>query len=108
MSVRTEERRCGRRLAGSYPVVVRDRRGRVLARGRTGNVSQTGLYLLADRPRDIRPERTVLVEIVLPVLARHRLADGARRTVRYLGRVVRAEEVGQLIGVAIELGRKLP
>jgi hypothetical protein len=106
MTVMVRERRGTLRIAAAYPVVIRDRRGRVIAKGRTANISQSGIYLILPARNEIKPGASFNLELSLPgVDSRGRL--GANRTVNYRGRVVRTDTLGQLLGVGIELVRKL-
>jgi hypothetical protein len=106
MTVMVRERRGSLRVAAAYPVVVRGRRGRIIAKGRTANISQSGIYVILPPRNEITPDASFNLELSLPGMdARGRL--GANRTVNYRGRVVRVDQLGQLLGTGIELVRKL-
>jgi hypothetical protein len=106
MTVMVRERRGTLRVAAAYPVVVRDRRGRIIAKGRTANISQSGIYLILPARTEITPGASFNLELSLPGID-NRGNLGARRTVNYRGRVVRVDPLGQLLGTGIELQRKL-
>ncbi len=103
MSVHVRERRRGSRMSVSHPVTLRDRRGRVLLRGRTSDISQRGLYCLTECRRGLRLKGRVMLEITLPAGRAPRRRHATQRTARHAGRIVRVEEIGQLVGLAIEL-----
>lgn len=104
MNVRTAERRHNVRLAASYAAVLRDHRNRaVLARGRTADISEHGVFLLL-RPGDRLGESpSVCVTLTVP-------ADpvaGTRRQVTYRCRVIHRLELGNRLGLGLEFISKL-
>jgi len=106
MTVRTDEKRRSVRMPAAYPVVLRDRRGRLLARGRTANFSETGVYVLVRPYKRILSGQELHIELTLP----NSPFCHSRRDVRvvvYVCRVTRSEELGSLAGFGIELLRKL-
>jgi len=107
MFTRTTERRRNARVAAAHPVAVRDRRGRLLLRGRASDISETGLFCMTRARRGLRVRGIVYLEVTVPAGRSPRLRHRPTRTVRYAGRVVRTEEIGQLVGMAIELIEKL-
>ena len=107
MSVRLTERRRHSRTSAAHRVAVCDRRGKVLLRARTSNISEGGLFCLTEARQALGMRGRLIVEIDLPSCRPGRPAGHSTRTVRYAGRVVRVEEVGQLVGIAIELIEKL-
>ena len=101
------ERRGRARASVAYPVTVSDRRGRILARGRTTDLSQSGLFVVVTAPKGSIKASQVEVEISIP---KTRFRGGARETprkVRYLVHVVRREEFGQMYGLALDFIEKL-
>ena len=106
MMVRVEEKRHSIRMPAAYPVVVRDRRGNLLARGRTANVSEVGAYVLARGGRRVAEGQLALIELVLPAspLCRSR---NQTRTVVYTCRIIRCEDLGSMIGLGVQLLEKL-
>jgi len=107
VSVRSAERRRNARVAAAHPVAIRDRRGRLLLRARTSDISETGLFCLTEARRGLRLRGKVTLEVTVPAGRRARLRHSRTRTVRYAGRIVRTEEIGQVVGMAIELLERL-
>jgi hypothetical protein len=106
MAVRVAERRDSTRVPAAYAAALWDTRGCRLGQGRTANISQSGVYIVA-RARPLRPEITVIVELQVPALTHNHARRNGWRTVRYRAQVVRVEEVGNLWGIALQLGQKL-
>ena len=100
--VRTPERRRNARLSAAHPVALLDRQGRVLLRARTSQISETGLHCLTLARRALQLKGRVNVEIDLPAGRPGRQRHCPTRTVRYLARIVRTEELGEMVGLAIE------
>jgi len=88
-------------------VAVLDNRGRLLLRARVSEISQHGLYCLTLARRGLHIKGKVLVEVYLPTGRPGTVRRTPTRTVRYLSRIVRSEEIGQLVGLAIEFLEKL-
>ena len=88
-------------------MAVWDRRGRLLFRARASDISENGLRCLTLARRALRAKGKVVLELCLPPARLPKVRHRVARTVRYLGRIVQAEEVGQLVGVAIQLIEKL-
>jgi len=103
-STRVKDRRASTRVAGSYPVQMWDARGRVIGRGRTGNLSENGVFVLLPGGRRVAADSLVQVEMELP---RSPDKPRLRRRVRYTARVIRTEAMGQWRGVGLELIAKL-
>lgn len=102
----TAERRGAARASATYPVVICDRRGHCLARGRTVDISQAGVFaVVVAVAGSIRAER-VVVELTVP--GAKRSGRGRGRLVRYLAKVVRTEQLGQMFGLGLEFIEKLP
>ena len=103
MSIRTAERRRSIRVAAAHPYVLRDRKNRVIGRGRTSNISEAGvLTVVRDHPR-IPDQGQVVLDLTVP-------ADpiaGTTRTVKYRCRVVRRQTMGNMIGLGLEFLQKL-
>jgi len=106
MSNITPERRNGIRMAAAYVVVISDRRGRFLARGRTANISESGIYVIIER-RHLPEGGMVNLDITIPDAAGKPGRPDAQRTVRYASRIVRDEPVGQLMGLGIQFVEKI-
>ena len=107
MAVRTAERRRSNRLAAAYTAVVTDQRGRVLARGRTANISENGCFVIARRREGPPPRQCATIEMVLPAAGATRPGRTATRTILYHCRIIRTQPLGQLVGMGIELLDKI-
>ncbi|MCG3178856.1 MAG: hypothetical protein BIFFINMI_01186 [Phycisphaerae bacterium] len=103
-TTRTSERRNSVRIAGSYPVQLWDHRGRLVGRGRTGNLSESGMFVLVPGGRGVSLNSLVRVEIELP-----RSPDHPRMTrrVTYQALVVRIEPMGDWRGLGLDLVDKV-
>jgi len=89
-------------------VTLSDRRGRVLARGRTTDISQSGLFVVVTTAGTAIKSPQVIVEISIPKNGKSRRSTRQTpRKVRYLARVIRREEFGQLSGLALDFIEKL-
>jgi hypothetical protein len=108
MTVHTAERRRSVRLIAAYPVVLNDRGGKPLTRGRTANISEHGAFLVAHDGCRLAEGREVVARLTVPSLStdEHNRRD-AHRTVVYVCRVVRMQSLGPLSGVGLEFLRKL-
>jgi hypothetical protein len=118
MSVRVAERRAAARAAAALPAVVCDRRGRVLARGCTANISECGVMVIIRWEGDFDGS-PVIVELTVPAAKApgplhvrrkgRRLSPrrNATRQVRYLCRVARLTRLGPMLGLGLEFTRKL-
>jgi hypothetical protein len=91
-------------VPSSYPVLLRDIKGRTIGRGRTANISERGVFVLVPDGRTPAQGQTIEIEMDLPHSPAH---QRMRRTVRYAARVVRVEPMGRWQGIALELGEKL-
>lgn len=101
------ERRRMARVSVAYPVTLLDSRGRVLARGRTTDISQDGvLAVVVAASGQINAERVILEVTVPKTRPRHTNRQPGRR-ISYLAKVVRQEPLGQMIGLALEFVEKL-
>lgn len=99
------ERRTSYRMPCVYPVVVSDRRGRFLSRGRTSNISETGVMAIVNLKRPVAVDERLIVELSVPSASASR--DRQFRTVVYACRVARIQSIGQLTGLGIEFLEKL-
>ena len=102
MSVRTVERRRNRRMAGVYPAVIYDEAGSVIGRGRTGNLSESGAFIITRRRKGLLKAGTMFVEMAVPSAAKTHGRRNIVRTVRLACRLVRTQVLGQLLGLGIE------
>ena len=107
MSVRTGERRRSRRGAASHVVAVYAADGALVARGKTSDISENGVLLLAKAGRPVPRSGEVVVEVSIPDAGSKPNRRGRMRTVRLGGRIVRAAAMGRLVGLGIEFDRPL-
>lgn len=101
MTIRIAERRRSVRIPAAYPTLVADPHGRFLARGRTANISEHGLFVIVSTPAPPPSGEEVVVELSVPA------PNDDTRTVTYSCRIARRQAVGQLIGLGVEFARKL-
>jgi len=106
MSTLTAERRRNLRLPAAHVVTIFDNRGNVIARARTVNISEAGVFVLVNLQRALPPSGQVRLEIVLPAGCDAWRRDRTR-TVMYLCRIVRTQSVGQMKGLGLEFMKKL-
>lgn len=104
MSVRVADRRRDNRAAATHFAVLSDRRNRtVLARGRTANISENGILLVLRRNSKIPESGEVCARITIP----GNPAVGTSREVIYRCRIVRRQELGNMLGLGLEFLTKL-
>ena len=106
-ATRSAGRRRHTRMPAAHPVVLRDRRGRVLFRGRASNISENGLLCVTDARRALRVKGKVILDITVPAVSSRRPRPHAVRSVRYLAQVVCVQELGQMVGLGLEFIQKL-
>lgn len=104
MFARATERRLSLRVSAAHPVKVLDEEERLLTSGRTANTSENGLMAVV-RSCPLPPE--VLIEITLPSLTPSRRGHGQTRTVCYRARVIRRQIMGNLMGLGVQLLKKI-
>jgi hypothetical protein len=102
MTVRLAERRRSVRSTAAYATLLVDPRGRVLARGRAANISEHGLFIIVSTSDPPEEGKVALVEITIPSSV-----AGGTRIVVYSCRIVRRQELGQLVGLGVEFREKL-
>ncbi|MCK4602493.1 MAG: PilZ domain-containing protein [Phycisphaerae bacterium] len=102
-----KERRRHPRVAATYPAVLRDKRGRLLARGRTVNISEGGVFVVMRMRTKRYPRTNLLLELTVPKTSTEIRRRSTNRTVHYQCRVVRSESLGQFTGLGIEFIKKL-
>ena len=103
MSVRTAERRRSIRVSAAHPYVLRDRKNRVIGRGRTANTSETGVLTLVRQRPGLPDSGQVVLDLTVP-------ADpvaGTTRLVKYRCRIIRRQEMGNMVGLGLEFLQKL-
>jgi hypothetical protein len=104
MFARATERRQSLRISAAHPVRILDNDESLLTSGRTANTSEDGLMAVV-RTCPLPPE--VLIEIALPSLANSRRAYGQTRIVCYRARVIRLQVMGNLMGLGVQLLKKV-
>ena len=103
----TAERRTTARASVAYPVSLFDRRGHLLARGRTIDISQAGVFaVVVPTSKAVRAEYVVL-DITVPDGKSNRSRKAEGRKVTYLARVIRHEQLGHMLGLGLEFTEKL-
>ena len=107
MSVRSEERRRDFRAPAAHAATIMDARGRVIARGRSANISENGVMIIIRSNSSLDGLGEVLVELTLPGVSKKDVIHGETRTVRYRCRVARVQTLGQLVGLGMEFMEKL-
>jgi len=101
MSVSAAERRLNRRGAASHAATVFATNGSVIARGRTSNISENGVFIVA-KIKGKSPENTrVVVELSVPDASGKSSRRGRMRTVRFKARIIRTIRLGHLVGIGI-------
>lgn len=107
MTVKTAERRRSRRGAASHAAAVFAANGALVARGKTSNISETGIFLLAKIGGRTPRNEQVELEMSVPDAGSKPNRHGRMRTVRFSARIVRSIRIGHLVGLGIELGQPL-
>jgi hypothetical protein len=97
------DRRQAARAAASYPVTIYDRRGYLLGRGRTVDISQAGVFVVAIPIRRATYFDRILVEIDLSRPSDRRGGTSGGKVVRYLARVIRRERLAQMEGLGLQI-----
>ncbi len=106
VNVATERRSCIR-MSAAYPVNVMDLRGRLLGRGRTANISESGVYILLC-PRSPMPENgQINLELTVPGLTDRPNGRPSTRKVLYASKVVRTVRVGNMLAIGVQFLKKL-
>lgn len=103
MTTRTAERRRSVRVSAAHPYVLRDRKNRVIAKGRTANISENGVMTVVKLHPRLPDTGQVVLDLTLP-------ADpilGTTRLVKYRCRIARRQEMGNMVGLGLEFLQKL-
>jgi len=101
------DRRTAGRLSTAFPVAVCDRNGRLLARGRSANVSAQGLFVVASARRSLQTRTRVRVFLQLPEASDRAGRRERTRPVEYVCRVARVQQIGDLVGLGLEFVEKV-
>ena len=104
--IQITDRRRSMRIAAAYPVSLCDEQWRILARGRTANISDTGVSVVADARRGVPDSGTLHVEITLPIEGA--VVSGRRQMciARYVCRIARTQQLGNLMGLGLDFDSK--
>ena len=106
MNISLLDQRQGVRSSSAYAIRVRDMGGRALGQGRTANISERGVLVLVNTPEDMEVGQQVLLDMVLPGVSGATRQDSAH-TVTYEARVANVRYIGQMLGVGLELIKKV-
>jgi len=90
--LRIHDRRRHHRRPLSCPVALREKSGRLVARGRAADVSPCGIRIVAKGGAPLCEEQDVWVELTVPSL---RGSGSKRRTVKMAGQIRRVQNMGQ-------------
>ena len=101
------DRRRNTRTPKSFHAVIRDRRGCILLRGRTTNISEDGVFIVGPATNGHPAQEDLIVELDIPTTNPRRDGKGGLRRVQYLTRVVRMQTLGHLIGVGLEFVERI-
>lgn len=107
MRALTTDRRGDVRISSSYRAVICDTRGRVLARGRTTNISENGAFVVGIARHGPPRGKQVIVEMEIPFAGLRHGRRGGFRRVRYSARLVHTQALGSMFGAGLELLDKL-
>jgi hypothetical protein len=107
MTTGSPEQRYSLRATAAYPATIRDRSGRIVARGRTASISEQGASILAPRRKIPPPKQEVFVELTIPTTTATPPRRQAKRTVHYRSRIIHAEALSQHVSWAVEFLEKL-
>ena len=95
------------RSAVAHLVTISDRRGRNVVRARVAELGHTSLFCVTEARRALGLKDMVTVTIHLPPSRSARRPHGSNRAVRYLGRIIETQEIGQIVGLNVQLVEKL-
>jgi hypothetical protein len=99
------ENRRSIRVPAAYPVAVYDRRGKAMAKGRTANISESGVVAIVSLRQPLAIDTRVILELSVPSANATRRREA--RIVAYLCRVVRRQSIGHLTALGVEFVEKL-
>ena len=105
----TADRRCSVRMSEACTAVItnKNRRGCVIVRGRTTDVSESGVFVVGVGQGDCLDAKSVVLEMTVPAAGPRRTGRRPTRQVRYLARIVRIQKIGHMLGVGLTFVRKL-
>lgn len=94
-------------MPAAHPIAIFDKNGWLLARGRTVNISEHGVFAVASIWGGKMPAGEVRIELKLPSAKDQPGRPDATRTVEYQCKIIRTETVGDMLGMGIEFLEKL-
>lgn len=100
MLTQVQDRRRHARMAFVCPVLLRDKRGRILFKGRTADVSPSGIKMMGPGPCTAVEGGFVWVELMAP---NTRVTGPRRRVVKLRGHVRRVTDMGQWKSIIVIL-----
>ena len=104
MTVQTAERRQEDRVPSAQVAELWDSDNRqMLGRGRTANRSERGVLLVVRREHRIPTEGEVCLRVSTPPS----IQDGRGRRMTYLCRIVRGQELGNMLGLGLQFIKKI-
>ena len=103
----TTDRRTAGRLSTAFPVAVCDRNGRLLAKGRSANVSAQGLFVVASARHNLQTRTRVRVFLRVPDASDRAGRRKRTRPAEYVCRVARVQQLGDLVGLGLEFVKKV-
>jgi len=104
MNVQTAERRKVERVASAQTAELWDRDNRkMLGRGRTANRSEVGVMLVVRRDQQVPAEGEVCIRLSTPPS----MHDGRGRRTAYVCRIVRRQELGNMLGLGLQFLKKI-
>ena len=89
-------------MPAAYPVAIRDGHGRVVAKGRTANISQHGVFVVTSAKGALKPGGIIRLQISVPDAAASPHRRPGSRLVYHLCRIVRVQAAGRLLGLGME------
>ncbi len=89
-------------MSAAYPVVISDGHGRVLAKGRTANISEHGVFVVTSAGGALKAGGTIDLQISVPHATGSAKRRPGIRTVHRHCRIVRVQAVGHLLGIGVE------
>ena len=107
MSANSAERRRSKRGAASHAARVYSANGLLLAEGKTSNISENGVLVVAKIMGAEPQNGGIVLELAVPDASSKPSRRGRSRTVRFDAQIIRTVRLGHLVGVGIEFKREL-
>ncbi len=102
--VNTRDRRRDERVGTSAPGVLRDSEQRFIAKCVGINISTTGVFLMTHDTPELPRTGQVYLEMALP---EESIPGGVQSRTLHRCRIVRVKQLGDLVGMGVELLEKL-